>query len=287
MTTTTTVRARARRALTLGGGLRALVLVVAVVAIMGPLSLMILTSLKTQGEIFTSPLSLPEIPMWENYARAWERGGIPVKALNSIIVTVASVALATTTGAAAGYVAARIKPRWVGAAVTALFAFGLFLPVQSALVTLFVLMQQLGLTGTLWPIILINTAMQLPLTVVIFAAFFTALPEEIEEAAFVDGLGRMGVLARIVIPVAKPAIATSVILGVVAVWNEFFVALIFATSPALQTLPIGLAAFRSSFATDWGASLAYSAMVALPILALYIVLQRYIMDGVASGAVRG
>ncbi|MBG6057216.1 raffinose/stachyose/melibiose transport system permease protein [Cryobacterium sp. MP_M5] len=284
MTITTSGYPRRKAA---SSGLRALVLAVALVAIIGPLALMVITSLKTQGEIFTSPIALPAAPSLDNYVRAWELGGIPAKALNSILVTVGSVGIATIAGACAGYVAARIRPRWVGGAVTAIFAFGLFLPAQSALVTLFVQMQQLGLTGTLWPIILVDTATQLPLTVVIFAAFFASLPEEIEEAAFVDGLGRFGVLSRIVIPIAKPAIATSIILGVVAVWNEFFVALIFATDPSLQTLPIGLAAFRGNFATDWGASLAYSTMVAVPVLILYVVLQRYIMDGVASGAVRG
>lgn len=283
---TTVVHRRPRHKL-VGVGLRRLILAVALVAVIGPLAIMVITSLKTQAEIFTSPIALPAAPSLDNFVRAWQLGGIPTKALNSVIVTVVSVALATIAGACAGYVAARIRPRWVGTLITTVFAFGLFLPAQSALVTLFVQMQQLGLTGTLWPIILVDTAMQLPLTVVIFAAFFSALPEEIEEAAFVDGLGRVGVLARIVVPIAKPAIATSMILGVVAVWNEFFVALIFATDPSLQTLPIGLAAFRGSFATDWGASLAYSTMVAVPVLILYVVLQRYIMDGIASGAVRG
>jgi len=271
----------------LAGGARGLLLVLALVIVSGPLALMLLTSLKAPAEIFSSPIALPAVPVFENYLRAWELGGIPTKAVNSVLVTVGSVGLATITGAAAGYVAARIKPRWVGVAMTTVFALGLFLPVQSAMVTLFVQMQFLGLTGTLWPIILIDTAMQLPLTVVIFAAFFAALPEEIEEAALVDGLGRLGTLLRIVVPLARPAIATSIILGVVTVWNEFFVALIFATDPSLQTLPIGLAAFKSSFATDWGASLAYSTIVAVPILALYVFLQRYILDGVTAGAVRG
>lgn len=271
----------------LGRGLSVLVIAIALVANVGPLAIMVITSLKTQGEIFTSPIALPKVPSFDNYARAWKLGGIPTKALNSILVTIGSVGIATIAGACAGYVAARIQPRWLGALITSIFAFGLFLPAQSALVTLFVQMQQLGLTGTLWPIILVDAATQLPLTVIIFSTFFAALPVEIEETAFVDGLGRIAVLARIVAPIATPAIATSVILGGVAVWNEFFVALIFATDPSLQTLPIGLAAFRGSFATDWGASLAYSTMVAVPILLLYVTLQRYIIYGVASGAVRG
>jgi raffinose/stachyose/melibiose transport system permease protein len=266
---------------------RTLILFVALVLVVGPLALMLITSLKSSDEIFGSPTSFPITPVFENYARAWEAGGIPTKALNSVLVTVISVLMSTVTGAAAGYVCARIRPQWIGSAITVTFALGLFLPVQSALVTLFAEMNALGLLGTLWPLILINAASQLPLTVVLFSAFFSVLPIEIEEAAFVDGANRLGVLFRIVVPLAKPAVATSVILGVISVWNDYFTALVFSTNETVQTLPLGLAVFKDTYSTDWGASLAYSTIVAIPVLLLYIVLQRYIIDGVASGAVRG
>jgi raffinose/stachyose/melibiose transport system permease protein len=283
VTTTTPERPRLRPARIL----RPVILVIALALVLAPLALMLNTSLKSSGEIFTSPFSLPAAPVFDNYLRAWDAGGIPQKALNSLIVTVASVLLTTVTGAAAGYVCARIRPRWIGSSITALFALGLFLPVQSALVTLFSEMNALGLLGTLWPLILISAAGQLPLTVVLFSTFFSVLPIEIEEAAFVDGANRTRVLFFIVMPLAKPAVATSIILGVISVWNDYFTALVFSTTASVQTLPLGLAVFKDTFSTDWGGSLAYSTIVAVPVLLLYVLLQRYVIDGVASGGVRG
>lgn len=267
--------------------LRFIILAVALVIVLFPLALMFVSALKSQGEIFSNPFGLPAQADWTNFARAWNIGGIADRATNSAIVTIVSVLISTVFGAGAGYVCARIRPRSIGNALTILFAFGLFIPVQAALVPLFTEMQSLGLLGTLAPIILVDSAMQLPLSVVIFAAFFSALPLEIEESASVDGASRIRVLRSIVIPLARPAIATSVILGAVAVWNDYFVALIFSTDPSIQTLPVGLAAFKSNFATDWPGSLAYSAIIALPVFVLYIALQRYITDGVTAGAVRG
>lgn len=268
-------------------GTRAFILVMALLIIMLPLLLMIMTSLKTESEVFANPLALPEQAVLDSYARAWNVGDIPSRVVNSVIVTVSSVALATITGAGAGYVGARIRPRRLGNIVTAVFALGLFLPVQSALVPLFSQMITLGLLGTLMPMILVDAALQLPLTVVIFTAFFAGIPEEIEEAAFIDGAGRWRALTTIVLPLAKPAVATSVILGTISVWNDFFIALIFGTDTTVQLLPVGLTAFQALHATDWPATLAYSSLLALPMLFLYMFLQRYVTDGVAAGAVRG
>lgn len=286
MTTPTTTPPVTQRHVARSTG-RIIVLAAALVAVAFPLALMFVSSLKTQEEIFTNPFGLPAQAGWANFTRAWEVGGIADRALNSVIVTTVSVAISTVFGAGAGYVCARIRPRSIGNALTVLFAFGLFIPVQAALVPLFTEMQSLGLLGTLAPIILVDAATQLPLSVVIFSAFFSALPLEIEESAAVDGASRIRVLRSIVIPLARPAIATSVILGAVAVWNDYFVALVFSTDPSVQTLPVGLAAFKSNFATDWPGSLAYSAVIAVPVFLLYVALQRYITDGVTAGAVRG
>lgn len=284
---TTTLPLRRRNIARFTSGIRSVVVIVAAIIALLPIGLMLLTAVKTQPEVFANPVALPSSLHWDNFSRAWNVGGIAQKAGNSVVVTVASVLLSTICGAGAGYVAARIRPARVGVVLTTLFAFGLFLPAQSALVPLFTEMLNLGLLGTLWPIILVDTALQLPLTVVIFSTFFAAIPIDIEEAAFMDGASRLRVLRTIVFPLARPAIATSVILGAVATWNDYFVALIFSTDPSLQTLPVGLSAFKTSFSTDWPATLAYSAIIAIPIFVLYVALQKYITDGVSAGAVRG
>jgi raffinose/stachyose/melibiose transport system permease protein len=265
---------------------RYLVLAIALLCILFPIGMMLLTSLKGQAEVYANPLAFPAELRFENFVRAWTVGDVPLRARNSIAITVASVLLSTVVGAGAGYVCARIRPRAVGTALTGLFAFGLFIPVQSGLVPLFVEMQVLGLLGTLAPMILVNSALQLPITVVIFAAFFRELPTEVEEAAAIDGAGRLRTLVAVVVPMARPAIATSVILGTVTVWNDYFVSLLFSTDPSIENLPVGLAAFRTAYTTDWPATLAYSTMVAVPVLVLYVALQRYITDGVTAGSVR-
>ncbi len=252
-----------------------------------PIVFMLMTSVKSQSEVFTNPLLLPQSIQWDNFIRAWVSADIPARTVNSAVILVGSVLLSTITGAAAGYVCARITPRWIGAGITGLFALGLLLPVQSALVPLFTQMQSLGLLGTVVPIILVDAALQLPLTVVIFSAFFHVLPEEVEEAAFLDGASRLRVLFSIVIPLSRPAIATSVILSSVAAWNDYFVALIFSTDTAIQPLTVGLATFSTQHSTDWPATLAYCTVIAVPMFLLYVLLQRYITDGVATGAVRG
>lgn len=264
-----------------------MLLAVALVVVAFPLALLFASSIKNQQQVFSSPSSVPAHPEWGNFSRAWKVGGVASRAVNSIVVTLVSVGLTIVLGAAAGYCCARIKPRMIGKALVGLFAFGLFIPVQSALVPLFSEMQSLGLLGTLTPIVLVEIACQLPLAVVIFAAFFGGLPVEVEEAAFVDGASRVRVLWSVVIPLSRPAIATSVILSTVAVWNDYFVPLIFSTDPSIETLPIGLTSFQKNYATDWPGSLAYSTMIAVPVLLLYVVLQRYIADGVTAGAVRG
>lgn len=277
-------RTRTRRS-----GTSVLILVVLLVAlgiVIFPTALMFLTSLKSQAEVYANPVALPAELQWSNFVRAWTVGDIPLRARNSLIVTITSVALSSIVGAGAGYVCARIKPRRLGAMLTGLFAFGLFIPVQSGLVPLFVEMQALGLLGTLVPMIIVNAALQLPLSVVIFAAFFAALPIEVEESASIDGAGRLRTLFAIVMPLARPAVATNIILGTVTVWNDYFVSLLFSTDPSIQTLPVGLASFKVAYTTDWPATLAYTSMVALPVFILYIFLQRYITEGVTAGSVK-
>ena len=190
------------------------------------------------------------------------------------------------TGVAVAYGCAKVRSRRLGAALAGLFALGLILPVQSGVVPLFLEMQKLHLYGTLLPMILINAALQMPLTVLLLTASIKGIPQEIEDAALVDGAGPLRSLVSIVVPLARPAIVTSVILALVTVWNDYFIALVFASSPSLQTLPLGLANFHQQYTTDWPASLAYSAMIALPVLVIYLLLQRKITDGIVAGAVK-
>lgn len=265
---------------------RATILVVALLIAVVPLLLMLLTSVEDQSTAFTHPLSIPWPLQWNNYVRAWQLGGLVQKAVNSLIVTVASVLIATVLGSMVAYACARVRNRVLSNVLLGTFALGLVVPIQSGIVPLFIEIRALHLLGTLAPMILVDAVMVMPVTVLLLTAFFRALPLEVEEAAGLDGAGRMLILVRIVMPMARPAVVTSVILGLVTVWNDYFVSLVFATDPSLQTLPLGLSNFHIGYQTDWPGILAYSTLIAVPVLLVYIFLQRQITDGVTLGASR-
>lgn len=261
-------------------------LVVATVAVAFPLFLMVYASFRPQDELLADPIGLPKTLTLENYARAWSNGAIAQNTLNSLLVALCTVLLTTTAGAGVGYAAARSSSRLVRWGLTSLFALGLLLPIQSGIVPSFVEMQSLGILGTIIPMVLLETAMSLPIAVLLFSGFFAALPKDVEESAALDGASTIRVLFAIVIPMSLPVIMTNAILSLVATWNDFFVPLVFATDPSVRTLPLGLSAFKLAHSTDWGAMLAFSVLIAFPLFALYVWLQRYIISGVSMGAGR-
>jgi len=270
----------------LGTGSRNILILIATLAVLAPLALMLLTSVQDQTQSFTNPLSLPHPLRWSNYSRAWREGSLVSKALNSAIVSFGSVVLATVFGAACAYACARMRTRLVANLIVAIFAIGLVIPVQSGVVPLFLEMRDLRLLGTLAPMILVDAVMVMPVTVLLLTAFFGSVPRELEDAARIEGASRLRVLTSVVLPLARPSVVTSIILGLVTVWNDYFISLVFATDQSLQTLPLGLAKFHGDYLTDWPATLAYSVMTAAPVLLLYIVLQRHITDGLTAGALK-
>lgn len=263
-----------------------LVVCVVVVLLSSPTLLMLLGSLQDQTAIYVNPLGLPDVVQWGNYQRAWDLGGLPTRFRNSVVSAVGSVALSTSTGLAAAYVCARSRARRTAAFLSAFFALGLVIPIQSGIVPLFLEMRWLGLNGTLAPLILVNAALQLPLTILLLTAAIKGIPTEIEDAASVDGAGSLRILVSVVTPLIRPALTTAIILALVTVWNDYFLALVFASSTDLQTLPLGLSSFRQTFSTDWPGALAYSVIVAAPVLLLYVLLQRRITDGMVAGAIK-
>lgn len=265
---------------------RLVILIVAIILAVAPLLLMVLTSLEDQTTAFTHPISIPHPLEWNNYARAWDLGGLIRKAGNSIIVTFSSVVISTVLGAMVAYACARLRSQAASNALLGIFALGLVVPIQSGVVPLFLEVRALHLLGTLAPMILVDAVMIMPVTVLLLCAFFRALPLEVEEAAGLDGASRARILFSIVLPMARPAVVTSVILGLVTVWNDYFISLVFATDPSLQTLPLGLANFHVGYQTDWPGILAYSTMIAAPVLLVYVFLQRQITEGVTAGTGR-
>jgi ABC-type glycerol-3-phosphate transport system permease component len=251
------------------------------------------SSLKTDAAIFVDPFVPPawgELA-WDNYGRAWREARFSRYFLNSVIVTSSSVVLISLLGAMAAYALSRFFHP-LGGAVFWLFLAGLMIPVQLAVVPLFFQLRALGLLDSRLGLVLVYTANGLPFAVFILAGFFRSLPRTLYEAAIVDGASEWAAFRRVMLPLARPGLVTVAIFQFIGIWKEYFFAFMFtsgAGGEAVRTLPLGLAnlAIASQYRTDYGMLFAGLMIVTLPILAVYLLLQRHIVKGVTAGALKG
>lgn len=249
------------------------------------------SSLKPDAAIFREPFAWPDAGdlRFENYARAWHEARFGEYFLNSVIVTVTSVALIVLLGAMAAYALARFYHP-LGRIAFWLFLAGLMIPAQLAMVPLFFEMRALGLLNSRTGLIAAYTSNGLPFAIFILAAFFRALPRTLHEAAVIDGCGEFTAFRRVLLPLARPALATVAIFQVIGVWKEYFFAFMLTSGDAAaRTLPLGLAnlSITAQYRSDYGMLFAGIMLVTIPILLLYAGLQRHIVKGVAAGALKG
>jgi ABC-type glycerol-3-phosphate transport system permease component len=240
------------------------------------------SALKSIVEMLTKPFQLPAEPEWFNFVEAWQRG-VSSYLLNSILVTVISVIGILFVSGLAAYALARLK--FPGrSAVFLLLVTGYAIPIQTVLVPLYELLQATRLLNNYLGLILPYIAFGMPFSIFLLYAFFLDFPKEVEEAARLDGCTDFQILWRIVMPLSTPALASVAIFQGVAIWNEFVLALIIISNDARKTLPLGLQTFQGQYATDWPTLLAAVVMATLPVLLLYIVLQRQFMRSLAGFA---
>lgn len=253
-----------------------------------PLLWVVLTSLKTGPEIFQSPWGLPESPQWVNYANAWSKAGIGSYFLNSLAVTVATLALLLPAGAMAAYVLGRFVFRGSKTLFGA-FMGGMMFPNFLVIVPLFFLLKNLSLLDTKTGLVLVYVAYSLSFTIFVLSGFFQSLPSELEEAAMIDGCGYARTFWRVMLPLAKPGLVVVGIFNAIGLWNEYSLALVLVTSEENRTLPLGIAnlVMVQHYQSDWGALFAGLVIVMLPVLALYFVFRERIHETMIAGAVKG
>jgi ABC-type glycerol-3-phosphate transport system permease component len=251
------------------------------------------SSLKPDAAIFRDTFALPQLDdlRFDNYVRAWRGASFGDYFFNSVLVTAVSVALIVGLGAMAAYALARFYHP--AARVTFwLFLAGLMIPAQLAVVPLFFEMKALGLLNSRLGLILVYTANGLPFAVFVLAGFFRALPRSLYEAATIDGCGEFAAFWRVMLPLARPGLVTVAIFQFIGVWKEYFFAyMLVGGDPdgSSRTLPLGLAnlSITSQFRTDYGMLFAGLVLVTIPILVVFIALQRHIVKGIAAGALKG
>ncbi|SEE29044.1 carbohydrate ABC transporter permease [Ruania alba] len=266
--------------------IQTVILAVVALAWVYPLLWIVSASVKDAMGIFSSGLSLwPETWHWDNYSRAWDEAGFARYMLNSIIVTVGTVAIVVVRCAAAGYVIARY--RFVGRRLlVGVLAATMFIPTGLFIVPVVELSDLLGLLNSHLGLILALAGGGHVAAVLLYAGFYAQVPKELEEAALMDGAGFLRTFFRIMLPLSGPITATVVVLTFLATWNNFFLPLVFTFSvPQNRTLAVGMLAFEGTNSTDWSGLAAAASLSLLPILLLFIVLQRHFVEGIA-GAVK-
>ncbi len=258
-----------------------------IVVCLFPFLWMGLSSIKTLRELYTvPPIWFPETPSLDNYRTVLVNSNIPRYFLNSVIISLGSTAIAIGLAIFASYGFARFNFRGKSG-YQAFVLVGQLLPTAAIIVPLFITLRYLGLVNTYLGLILVYTILTLPLSVWMLTSYFRAIPIELEEAAIIDGASRLGILFRITLPLSLPGVVAIVVYAFVTTWNEFIFALCFATDSRVKTLPIGIAEFSTEFNTDWGAVMAASVVMTLPIAFLFLAMQRLFIGGMTAGAVKG
>ena len=251
----------------------------------GPFLWVALMSLRTRPEILDNPYVLPTKLHWEKFADAWVNSNYGTYFWNSVITVTAAVALLTMIGAMCAYAMARYHFRGARLIRFAILS-GMVLPPQLLILSLFQILLGFGLYNTLLGLILAYLAAQLGMTVYILEGFFAQIPQDLFDAARIDGYGDLEIFWRITLPIGMPALLTTVTLNFIILWNEFLFAVVFLTDDEKRTLPLGIMHFMGSHQLDVG-MLATGLMIAiLPVLALYALFSETMIRGMTAGAIR-
>ena len=249
------------------------VALVLIALMLGPVIYIILGGFRSNSEITVDPAGFPTRWNWENYTEVLGSGTFWGQVANS------------TIGLMAAYALSRYSFRGRGA-VYALFTAGLMFPMTVAITPLYILVRNLGLMNSLAGVIVPQIAFALPITVIILSPFLSAIPRELQEAASIDGLGRLGFFWRMVLPLAVPAVVTVGILAFVNSWNSYMLPLFILNNEATYTLPLGTQAFASQYSVDTARVLAFTSLSMIPALVFFSLFERRIVGGL-TGAVKG
>lgn len=251
----------------------------------GPFAWIAIMSFRTTSEISADPYGLPSEFHWWKYPEAWFNSNYETYFWNSTQVTVISVALLSILGAMAAHCLARY--RFPGNRVVFFLIFStIILPPQITIIGVFQLLVEYGLYNTLAGLILVYISMQLPLTVYILEGFFARLPQDLFDAARMDGYSDFEIFWRITLPIGLPAIATTVVLNTIYIWNEFLFAVVLLSDESKRTLPLGIQRFLGDHLEDTG-MLATGLMIAvIPIIVAYVFFSEKMIQGMTAGAVK-
>jgi raffinose/stachyose/melibiose transport system permease protein len=262
------------------------ILVILALFALGPLVILVFNSLKSKAEIGRNPLGLPLSPVFENFPAAWTQGDFSTTMVNSTILTVGTIVGVCIIAGTSAYAMARLDLPGTNAVLLYLFVVSA-VPFQLFLIPLFFLWSTLNLTNTRFGLILIYWAIFSPLGTLLLRSYLVQLPRDFEDAARIDGANELQVLLRVVLPLSWPGLLTVALVAGLATWNEFFFAITFIQDNNLKPVTTSFLAFQTNFSQDWGLTSAAAIYIILPIVVLFLILQRRFISGLTAGGLKG
>ena len=253
---------------------------------LAPLVWMFFVSLKTNTEIFKSPFALPEEIQHGNFIFAWTAGKLGIATLNSAIVCVTALILNIIIGCMASFALGRLRFKMSGAVMT-YFLIGMMIPIHCILIPLFKTFSNMHLYNSLLGLIIPYTVVSLPTTIFIMTGFFKNMPNEMFEAACIDGCSIYKIFTSIALPLSKTGIFVTALMAFVGNWNELLLAMVFISDDAKKTLPVALSKFVGPYNTNYTQMFAAIIIAILPTIIVYCCFSNQIVDGLTAGAVKG
>lgn len=250
-------------------------------------SWVLISSLKTNQEIFRDVFRLPELWQWANYVKAWNAGNFALYFRNSVIAVSVSVLAILAVSAPAAYVLTRV--RFKGRElITTGFMAGMGIPFSLVIIPLYVMLTSIKLVNSLPGLILVYIALSIPFTVYVLTGFFASLPKELEEAAMIDGCNDFQTFFKVMLPLASPGLLTAAIFNGIGLWNEYQLVLVFIGEESKRTLALGLYSLQNSmqYTGDWVGLFAGVSIIMVPTILLYIILSEKMISGITMGAVK-
>jgi len=263
-----------------------LLLSVVVILVLTPVVMLVFAGLKTRGEFITQPYSVPIPPRWDNLINILREPTFWQMLRNSLLVMLATTGGVVIVCSLAAFVFARMEFRAKGLAFN-LFTLGLMFPINIAILPVYFVLRQMDLIDNLWGVIFVQTAFQLSGNILILRGFFASIPAELQDAAYIDGCTAFGFFWRILLPLARPALASVAALTMIVSWNDLLVPLVVLNSDKLYTLPLGTMQFQGQYGADLARVSAFVALSAIPTIIFYILAERQIVSGLTAGAVKG
>jgi raffinose/stachyose/melibiose transport system permease protein len=263
-----------------------LILSIFVVIVFVPIVMLIFGALKTRGEYMTRPYTIPYPPRWDNINSILAMPSFWNMMRNSIVVLAGTTIVVVIVCSLAAFVFARMQFRGKSM-VFNFFTLGLMFPINVAILPVYLLLRQLNLTDNLLGVVLIQSAFQISSNIMILRNFFTSIPSELQDAAYIDGCTDLDFFWRILLPLARPALSTVAALTMIISWNDLLVPLVVLNKDSLWTLPLGTMQFQGQYGQDLSLIAAFVALSAIPTIIFYLLAERQIVSGLTAGSVKG